>query len=589
MQKHMCHVNIGYRKGSLLRFEKASKNCQTALFLNLIMSTPDVNMALEIFPTDAAVELKLFAEKHSLGCAKLRSIRYKRKVADNDKSVAEKHLASFKEKCKGLLSERSCQDIELMLGYASRHAANTRKSEHCRRQPTRNGYENDASNDKREMEEHYQNIVREGEISETLAKNLKEMGLSAAWFAANTIFGHLEDAERQKQKRDLDSHFAKIHGEVNVAEIMSKRPRAVSEENASSGDIAALEILPVDVAKELKGYAEKAASHCTKMRLGNRGEAGADKIESKNHFDSFKEKCKGLLSDKTCEDMRSMLWHTAWYVANTTKSKRIRRWQYSMRNRYKSHAASDKRIMQKKYQDVVNKGEISEALATNVKEMGWYAAWFSANTIVGRRDDALPDKANLDSYFDDIHGDVNLVAMNFIMGEAKILSQKPKVVSEENLVNKGDVPQTMSFSFSMEVGKTCSTSHTIGFSYGIDTGFSAGFAGFGECNFQLSFSFSHEHTFEQSTSTGTTKSFNFPLEVPAHSIYVAKAMVYEAEMDIPYELVLDFGGTHRTVRGRWKGVACSTATYEIAKKEDLLPREQAEGKNDKPYIYCYFL
>ncbi|XP_078370267.1 uncharacterized protein LOC144654019 [Oculina patagonica] len=534
------------------------------------MSTPNatVNMALEIFPTDVAEELKLFAEKHSWGCAKLRSRQYKRKDADKEKSEAERHLASFKEKCEGLLSDTSFQAIESMLGYSSWHAANTRKSEHCWRRGSRKGYESDASNDKREVEEGYQNIVREGEISETLAKNVKEMGWSAPWFAANTIFGHQEDAERQKE--NLDSCFDKIHGEVNIAEILSQRPiaRAVSEENEESGDIEALDIFPLDIAKELKGYAAKAASHCAKMRLGNRGEADADKIESKNHFDSFKDKCKGLLSDKSCEDIKSMLWYTSWHAANTTKSKRS--WQCAKRNRYKSDAASDERVIQAKFQDVVSKGEISEALATNVKEMGWNAAWYAALTIVGRRDDALRDKANLDSYFDRLHGDVNLVAMNFIMDEAKILSQKPKVVSEKDLVNRGDVEQTMSFSFSMTEGRTRSTSHT----------FSAGFAGFAECNFQVSFSFSHSHTFAQSTSTGTTTTFEFPLSVPAHSIYVAKGIVYEAEMDIPYELVLDFEGTRRTVRGRWKGVACSKATYEVAKKEDPLPPDQADREND---------
>ena len=541
------------------------------------MSTPGVNVPLEIFPKEIAVELKLYAEMYSFGCAKSRCRCSKGNEADDDKTEAEKHFASFEEKCEELLSDKCCQDIKSMLGYSSWHTANKRKSEKCWWRRSRKGYESDASSDEREVEESYQNIVREEELSETLAKNLKEMGWSAAWFAANTMFGHQEDAE--SQKASLDSYFDKIHGEVNLAEILSQRPRVVSEEETIFGGVEALEILPLNVANELKGYAEKAGWHCVKVRFGNRGEADANKVESKNHFDSFKEKCKGLLSKKTCEDMRSMIWHTAWHAANTTKSKQS--WQFAERKQYKSEAASDKQEIEARYKDVVKKGEISEALARNVKEMGWNAAWFAANTIVGRSDDALRDKANLDSYFDKIHGDVNLVAMNFIMEEAKILSQDPKVVSEDVLVNKGDVPQTMKFIFSMTKGRTRSTSHTIGFSYGINTSFSAGFAGFGDLNFELSFSFSHSHTFEQSTNTGITTSFEFPLLVPAHSIYVAKGMVHEAKMEIPYELVLDFGGTQRTVKGRWKGVACSKATYEIAKKEDLLPAsDPTDVKND---------
>ena len=126
-------------------------------------------MALEIFPTNVAVELKMYAEKHSLRCAKIR--RGKRKEADADMSEATKHLASFKEKCKGWLSDKSCLEIEKMLKCASWHAVSTKKSESCWRRGNRKGYKCDASNDKREVDEHYQNVVKEKEISETLAAN----------------------------------------------------------------------------------------------------------------------------------------------------------------------------------------------------------------------------------------------------------------------------------------------------------------------------------------------------------------------------------------------------------------------------------
>ena len=530
-------------------------------------------MALEIFPTDVAVELKMYAEKHSLRCAKIR--RGKRIEADADMSEAGKHFASFKEKCKGRLSDKSCLEIETMLGYAGWHAANTKKSETCCRRGSRKGYESDARNDKREVDEHYQNVVKEKEISETLAANVRDMGWCAAWLAANTIFGPQEEAKRQKEKLDL--HFDKIHGEITWAEVP---PSIHGEDNAAFGDVVPLEILPLDIAEELKGYAEKAAWHCSKMRLGDRGDADADKIEAKKHYDSFKEKCKGLLSDRSCEDIRSILLNAAWYAANKEKSKRC--WWFTKRNQYKADADSDKIGVQAMYQDVVYRGEITETLATNVRELGRNAARFAAHTIVGHHDDAKRDQANLDSYFNKIRGNVNLVAMNFFMDEAKIRSPTLKVVSEKILKNNTDVDQAMTFSFSMTEGKTISTSHTIGFSYGINSSFKAGFSGFGEINFELSFSFSHSHTFEQSTSTGTTKLVEFPLSVPAHSTYVATGMAYEAEMDIPYELVFDFGGAHRKLTGQWKGIAYSEATYQVGKKADL-----AEENDEK--WYCNIL
>ena len=119
------------------------------------MSTPGVNVPLEKFPREIAEELKSYAEKYSFGKAKLRCRCSKREEADNDKSEAGKHFASFKEKCEGLLSDNCCQDIKSMLENSSWYAANKRKSKKCWKQSSRKGYESDASYAKREVEESY--------------------------------------------------------------------------------------------------------------------------------------------------------------------------------------------------------------------------------------------------------------------------------------------------------------------------------------------------------------------------------------------------------------------------------------------------
>ena len=517
-------------------------------------------MALEVLPTDAAFELKHYAEKHSLRCAKIRCSRHKRNEADADFREAKKHLASFKEKCEGLLSDKSCHAIEMMLEYAGRHMSNT-TTDHCKR----SGFRSYADTDEREVEEHYQDIIKKGEISENLARNLKEMGWSAAWFASYSIFRFKEEAERQKA--NLDSCFAKIHGVVNVAQILAQRSKP--EEPMKLVNNVPLEIFPPDAADELKAYAERQSLHCAKMRLGNRAEADADKTKAKDHYDAFQEKCKGLLSDKSCQHIRSMLGNAAWHAANTKKSKQC--WLPSKRYRYRSDSRSDKSGMHAQYQDIIKVGEISENLATNLKEMGCHVARHAANTLAGHDDDAIRDQANVDSYFKKIQGTVNLVDMKFIMNEANILSEEPKIVSKEVLPNHSDLQQTMVFSFSVTEGTTHSTSHTIGFTYGIESSFSVGFPSVGELNVKLSFNFSHSRSFAESTSTGTTKSYQFPLAVPAHSTYVAKGTVHEALMEIPYELVFDFKGARRSVTGLWKGVACSEATYTIEKKAGPAP------------------
>ena len=147
--------------------------------------------------------------------------------------------------------------------------------------------------------------------------------------------------------------------------------------------------------------------------------------------------------------------------------------------------------------------------------------------------------------------------MKFHTDTSKILSEKPKVVAEQRLVNNTGTEQSMEFDFEVTEGTTNSTSHQIGFNYGITTGFEAGFFGFADAKYELSFQFSHNHTFSESTTKGTTKTYRFPLKVPAHSIYVAKGTVHEAETEVPYDLVFDFSGTRKMVSGIWKGVAVS--------------------------------
>jgi len=59
-------------------------------------------------------------------------------------------------------------------------------------------------------------------------------------------------------------------------------------------------------------------------------------------------------------------------------------------------------------------------------------------------------------------------------------------------------------------------------------------------------------------------------------------------MEIPYELVFDFGGAHRKLRGQWKGIACSKATYQVDKKVDPSQGPQPAEENDVVW-YCNIL
>ena len=124
----------------------------------------------------------------------------------------------------------------------------------------------------------------------------------------------------------------------------------------------ALDVLPSDVAHELKSYAEKVSSHCAKVHFGKKGEADAANIEADQHYDHFQEKSEGLFSHSSCENIKWVLWRTALSASKT-------------RIGDDGAAEQDKQSVEEHCKEVIKEGEVSETLLTNVTKMGWDAAW----------------------------------------------------------------------------------------------------------------------------------------------------------------------------------------------------------------------
>ena len=313
-----------------------------------------------------------------------------------------------------------------------------------------------------------------------------------------------------------------------------------------------LNFLPVDVAEEIKKCAEAAAQSTANERFGSQGEADAQKVHWQEHAAAFTKQADGLLSKQMCGDIQYMFWFQAWRTANERKG-------------YKSDAKNDIEKVDGYVKSIKSRGEIADYLADNIRNMGWNIAWYWANTLYGYNDDAKRDKAKLEADYSKIHGDVKLLDMKFYTDQAKVLQEKPKVVAEQTLPNETDIQQSMSFQFTTTRGTTTSVSTTIGFKYSVTESMEVGFEGFGKFSVGISFELSSSTTFATSMSKSISKSYTFPLAVPPHTTYSAKGTVHETTMDVPYELVFDFGGAKRTISGMWKGVAVSTATYKVVK------------------------
>ena len=307
----------------------------------------------------------------------------------------------------------------------------------------------------------------------------------------------------------------------------------------------ALSVLPSDVAEEMKKCSKKASWYWAKHIMGSRDDAYAEKVAYKQHAESFKKKSVGLLSTNTCDNIESMFWSAARYAAKK-----------------KSGHHADKEEMKEHYEAVVKIGEMTEDLASTLKLMGLYAAWYAANKIVRHYNEAKRYKAQLQDNFQKSFGDVTLVEMNFFTDKAKTLAEEPRVVANQTLNNNGDVTQTMAFKFTVTQGKTTSLSVQIGFKFGFKVGMGVGFHGTGG-NLEASFELSQNLTILESIVVGRSKEYNFQLSVPAHSTYEAKATVNETKMEVPYEMVFDFSGTLKSIKGIWDGVAVSSAEYTV--------------------------
>ncbi|MCG8621622.1 MAG: ETX/MTX2 family pore-forming toxin, partial [Proteobacteria bacterium] len=308
-----------------------------------------------------------------------------------------------------------------------------------------------------------------------------------------------------------------------------------------------MDIFPYDIAEEMLSCAMSAGWSTSKQRRGLKDEAKVNKVAWEAHATSFKAKSADLLSAVTCKDVKLMFWFAAWHAANKMKGE-------------ESDAARDKKTMEDKCKSIVSRCEVTKNLAEDMKWMGWYVAWYCAYQCWEHDDDAKRNETEYKSHFNKIHGDVNLIQMNFFLDNAKIERNSPTIVAEQTLVNNSDIQQTMEFAFKVVEGKTESISSQGNFKFGVKVGFETGFFGFTGSKYELLLEISKTKTFFESISTGKSKSYKFSLVVPARSTYVAKGMVYEGNMEVPSELVFSFGSAKKSIYGIWKGVAVSTAT-----------------------------
>merc|ERR1719401_2525353 len=225
--------------------------------------------------------------------------------------------------------------------------------------------------------------------------------------------------------------------------------------------------------------------------------------------------------------------------------------------------------MEEHHKNMVDAGVLDEYLIWNLHWMSNRSSWYAADIrIGGLDDDAKTQETYYEHFAELIRGEVALLSIDFDTNAGTISAKEPAVVGKEALDNsQSDSAESMTFAYSYTEGHTYSYSNTFGFKVAIATDIKVGFM-----TGVVSFEGSYSGTWASGSSDGITKSYSFPLSVPAHRIYQAKATVQQATMEVPYSMKMSIGDHQWTTSGTWYGTAVSMATFKVS---DVTPNGTA--------------
>mmetsp|Transcript_1321 Transcript_1321/g.3796 ORF Transcript_1321/g.3796 Transcript_1321/m.3796 type:complete len:358 (-) Transcript_1321:161-1234(-) len=327
-----------------------------------------------------------------------------------------------------------------------------------------------------------------------------------------------------------------------------------------SASAADLSVLPADIAAQAKAAAKSFGWYAANKFSFNYGDAATDELSAEQAISEMKRLGAGLLTESTVDDFSQLARSSGWRAA---------------KKRHLRGVGQDEDSIAEHAKNLLDAG-LADELVSNLREMCNYASWAATNerTHCWFFCDYKKDQAYFEQYARLIGGEVVLKAISFREQAAAVVGQKPQVVGKQTVDNsKSDVPQSATFGFWYTQGRTDSWSNKVGFTVGVKGTFKAGVI-VADAGVELSFSETYEHTWSGAKSEGTTKKYSYPLTVPAHKTYQAKATVHQSEMEVPYELTLAIGDHTWTSSGIWLGVAVSASTYTVT---DITPNSTTLG------------
>lgn len=152
--------------------------------------------------------------------------------------------------------------------------------------------------------------------------------------------------------------------------------------------------------------------------------------------------------------------------------------------------------------------------------------------------------------------DFEIQSIEYLNDPRVTLTQVPDFIVNWSYSNGSSVAQSMTTNFGSKASKTSSFTQNNSFSLKVSTKFETGIPFLASGEIQTEVGTSHSFTYGENETVEDTRSYNFPLIVPAKTKVVATAKVTQFKLSVPYIATLKGKNTGKIIRvaGVWEGV-----------------------------------
>jgi hypothetical protein len=163
--------------------------------------------------------------------------------------------------------------------------------------------------------------------------------------------------------------------------------------------------------------------------------------------------------------------------------------------------------------------------------------------------------------------DLEIIDITFNINNPTRIPQ-PDFIIETLVANDTDLPQKMTATFGKVAKNTSSFKREHGFSFGVSATQEWGLPTVAQGSVTVTASTQHKWTEGRTQESEDTRTYTFPVVVPARSTVTAKATVSQLKLDVPYTVKGKSKITGETIisTGTWQGISLGKISYSLSQQ-----------------------